>query len=377
MKGVTRRIAIAAAALAFGATACAQPMIEWVVPAVPTNKPQTPEQVEAGRQKGRILPPPEALQPTLDSALPSYQPRMEKLSGTFKGGSSDVLTVLVGKWFEKFKAYHPDVNLSIVPPYAGSLGAIELIKGDLDFVFVSRELKPGDLKSFKEKFRYDPTSIPITGGSYRHFGALDAMAFYVHKDNPFEKISYDQIDAIYSSTHHRGGKPITKWGELGLTGEWADKPIKVWGIKPWNGFEEFIRQRVLSKGDKRGEWREDINFEKVVFPMAKRVADDRYAIGYTGIAYIDQPVKVIPVSESANGPFVAPTYENVALTTYPLTRLIFFNVNKPPGKPLPPAIDELLRFVLSKEGQQVVLDHGTYIPLRASQVQGSRTQLDK
>ena len=347
-------------------------MVEWVLPAAATHTPQTPEQVELGRQRGRVLPPPEVLQPRLDSALPAYQPRKDvKLTGTFKAASSDVLTALAGLWFDKFKSYHPDVKLSIAPPYAGSLGAIELVKENLDFVFVSRELKPDDLISFRAKFGYDPLSVAISGGSYRHYGALDTMAFYVHKDNPIEKISYEQIDAIYSTTRHRGGKPITRWGELGLTGDWADKPIKAWGIKPWNGFEEFIRQRVLSVDDKRGEWREDINYEKVVFPMAGRVAADRYAIGYTGIAYLDAGVKVIPIV-TPGGAAVAPTYENVALAAYPLSRLTFFNVNKAPGKPLDPALEEFLRFILSREGQQVVLDHASYIPLRANQAQAAR-----
>jgi phosphate transport system substrate-binding protein len=363
--------------LLLAGAAHAQPMVDWVVPALPTNKPQSPGEAEAGRQRGRTLPPPEALQPALDRALPAYVPGKEKLTGTFKGASSDVLTVLVNLWLERFRKYHPDVNLSISPPYAGSLGAIELVKGDLDFVFVSRELKPDDLTQFKGKYGYDPLSVPVVGGSYRHFGALDAMAFYVHKDNPLEKITYQQIDSIYSSTRHRGGKPITKWGDLGLGGEWADQPIKPWGIKPWNGFEEFIRQRVLSVDGKRGEWRDDIGYEKVVFPMARRVAEDRYAIGYTGIAYLDAPVKVIPVSEGAAGPFQAPTYENVALAAYPLSRLSFFNVNKAPGKPLAPALDEFLRFVLSREGQQVVLDHASYIPLRGFQAQASRALLSK
>ena len=349
------------------------PMLEWVQPATATNKPQTPEQVEAGRQRGRQLPPPEILQPRLDSALPAYQVREgQKLSGNFKGGASDVLTALAGLWFEKFKRYHPDVKLSIAPPYAGSLGAIELVKENLDFVFVSRELKPDDLVSFRAKFGYDPLSVPISGGSYRHFGALDAMAFFVHKDNPIEKISYEQIDAIYSNTRHRSGKAVTQWGGLGLTGEWADKPIKAWGIKPWNGFEEFIRQRVLSVDDKRGEWREDINYEKVVFPMAGRVAADRFAIGYSGIAYLDAGVKVISIV-TPTGAVVAPTYENVVLASYPLSRLTFFNVNKAPGKPLDPALEEFLRFILSREGQQVVLDHASYIPLRAGQAQAARS----
>jgi phosphate transport system substrate-binding protein len=288
-----------------------------------------------------------------------------------------VLKVLVEKWFEKFKTYHPETTLTISPPYAGSLGAIELVKGDLDFVFVSRELKPDDIKGFKDKFGYNPLSVPVSGGSYRHYGALDAIAFYVNKDNPIEKISFDQLDAMYSSTHHRGGKPITKWGDLGLSGEWADKPVKLYGIKPWNGFEEFIRQRVLSVGDKRGEWREDIAFEKVVFPMAKKVSDDRYGIGYSGIAYLDAAVKVIPVVEKTGTPPQAPTYENVALATYPLSRLTFFNTNKAPGKPLNPALDEFLRFVLSREGQQIVLDQASYIPLRGNQVQSGRALLGK
>ena len=368
--------AVVATGLAWlSGTAVAQPMVEWVVPAMPSNKPQTAEQAEAGRQRGRELPAPEILQPRLDSALPEFVPRKEKLSGSFKGGSSDVLTRLVVIWFERFRKYHPGVTLSIAPPYAGSLGAIELVKENLDFVFVSRELRPDDLKDFKAKFGYGPLSVPVSGGSFRHFGALDAMAFFVHKDNPLEKISYDQIDAIYSSTQHRGGKAISTWGQLGLAGEWADKPINAWGIRPWNGFEEFIRQRVLSVGDKRGEWRVGVNFEKVVFPMATRVAEDKFAIGYSGLAYLDAAVKVIPVSERAGGPFLAPSYENVAAATYPLSRLTFFNANKAPGKPLPPVLDEFLRFVLSREGQQAVLDHASYIPLRAGQAQASRVLL--
>jgi phosphate transport system substrate-binding protein len=352
-------------------------MVEWVVPALSPNKPQTPEQAEDGRKSGRKLPSPEILQPALDPALPAYQPRKERLTGAFKGGASDVLVVLVQKWFEKFKTHHPGVSLSISPPYAGSLGAAELVKENLDFVFVSRELRPDDVRDFRAKFGYNPLSVPICGGSYRHFGALDAIAFFVHKDNPLEKLTFDQLDAIYSSTHHRGGKPVTKWGDLGLSGEWADKPIRAYGIKPWNGFEEFVRQRVLSKGERRGEWREDIGFEKVVFPMAKHVADDRYGIAYSGVAYIDQGVRVLPVSANLGDAPQAPTYENVALATYPLSRLVFFNVNKAPGKGLPPALDELLRFILSREGQQVVLEQAIYLPVRAHQVDGSRALLGR
>jgi phosphate transport system substrate-binding protein len=367
--------AFAVAANAFAQAGETRPIVEWLTPAPLPNKPQTPEQAEEGRKFGRKLPPPEVLQPTLDQELPAYQPRKQKLTSTFRGGASDVMVVLVQKWFDKFKSYHPEVKLSISPPYAGSLGAVELVKENLDFVFVSRELRPDDVQAFKSKFGYPPLSVPVSGGSYRHFGALDAVVFFVNKDNPIETLAFDQIDAIYSTTHHRGSKPIRKWGELGLTGEWADKAISAYGIKPWNGFEEFVRQRVLSKAGLRGEWRDDIAFEKVVFPMAKNVAGNRYGIGYSGLAYLDHGVRVLPLIANPGDEPQPPTYENVALATYPLSRLLFFNVNRPPGKSLHPGLDEFLRFVLSREGQQIVLENAIYVPLRANQVQASRTLL--
>ena len=348
-------------------------MVEWLTPPLPSNQKQTDAQAEAGKNFGRTSPAPEILQPMLDAALPAYQPRQDlKLTGSFKGAASDVLPGLVKLWIAAFTKYYPNVKIEVGPPYAGSLGAKELVKGNLDFVFVSRELKPDDITDFRAKFGYNPLSVPISGGSYRHYGFLDAVAFFVNKENPIEKISFSQLDQILSSTHHRGGAAITTWGQLGLTGEWADKPVNIYGIKPWNGFEEFIRQRVLSIASKRGEWRDGIHFDPVVFPIAQRVAGDRYGIGYSGIAYIDAGVKMLPLGESENGPFYAPTYENVARATYPLSRLLYFNTNKAPRKPLNPAIEEFLRFILSREGQQIVLDQALYIPLRAGQADQAR-----
>ena len=191
-------------------------MVEWVIPPLKTNAPQTPAQAEESRLKGRELPAPEILQPVLDRSLPSYVPRAGlTLQGSFSGSASDVLVVLAERLFEKFKTYHPKVAFSISPPYAGSLGAVELVKQKVDFVFVSLELRPVYVADFHAKFGYDPLSVPILGGSYRHFGALDAVGFFVHKDNPLESITFDQIDALYSSTLLRAGKPARTWGDLG------------------------------------------------------------------------------------------------------------------------------------------------------------------
>jgi phosphate transport system substrate-binding protein len=354
-----------------------QSIVEWVAPAASTNRPQTDAEAAAGRASGRKLPTPEILQPTLDASLQPYQPRAgRKLTGKFKAAASDVLPGLARMWIAAFHQYYPGIEIEVSPPYAGSLGAQELVKGSLDLVFVSRELRPDDITGFRAKFNYDPLSVPICGGTYRHFGFLDAIGFFVHKDNPIEKLTFQQLDGLLSATRHRGAAALTKWGDLGLTGEWAEKPIHVYGVQPWNGFEEFVRQRVLSIPGKRGEWRDGIQFDKVVFPLAGRVATDRYGIGYAGLAYVDAAVKLLALAPENGGDAYAPTYENVAAATYPLSRLVFLNLNRAPGKPLNPALQEFLRFILSREGQRIVLNQAVYLPLRESQAAQSRARLE-
>ncbi len=371
-------ISLAAAGSAAAQQTPAPAAVEWLLPPAPPVKPQTDDEKQRGMTSGRDLPPLELLQPTLDPGLPAYQPRSgAKLQGHFKAAASDVLPGLAKAWVAAFRVYHPGVRIDVDPPYAGSLGAKELVKGNLDFVFVSRELKPDDITDFHTKFGYDPLSVPVSGGSYRHFGFLDAVGFIVNKDNPIERLTFDQLDALFSSTRFRGTPAATTWGDLGLTGEWANKPVHLVGVKPWNGFEEFIRQRVLSTPGHRGEWRDGIDYSPTVFPIADKVAKDRYAIAYDGLAYLNAPVKVLPVAARAAGAFYAPSYENVASADYPLSRLIFFNLNKAPGKPLDPAAAEFLRFVLSRQGQAIVQAQRLYLPLRAGQVQSSLSLLTR
>jgi phosphate transport system substrate-binding protein len=344
-------------------------MVEWLTPAFVSNPPPTEKDKEGFRAHGRQEPTPEILRPALDPALPRYQPTAGlKLSGTVKGTTSDTMPGQVKAWVEAFKKYQPGVTVEVSAPYAGSTGARDLIKGTNDFVFAARELKPEDYTDFKAKFGYDPFVVPVSGASYRHFGFTDAHVFFVNKANPLEKISFDQLDSIFSSTRIRGGKPITTWGQLGLIGEWADKPIHLYGIKPWNGFEEYIRQRVLSRNGRRGEWRDGMTLDDLVFQNARRVAADRYGIGYCGLSDVDAGVRILPLGETDKGPFYPPSYENVARAVYPLSRLLYLAANKPPGKPLRPELAELLRFILSREGQQVVLSHGVYLPLRSEQL---------
>ena len=351
--------------------------VEWVTPATPVARPRSDEEKALGIEQGRPPPAPEFLQPALDSALPAYRPHNERsLRGRLRAAASDILPGLVHAWITEFQAFFPDIEIDLSPPYAGSLGALELIEGNIDLAFVSRELKPTDIASFQEEFEYPPLSIPIVGGSYRHYGFLDALAVFVHESNPLKEISLKLLDATFSTTLHRGGAAVETWGDLGLTGDWATQPVSRYGVKPWNGFEEFFRQRVLNAGGRRGEWRTDVNFDKLVFPTAGRVALDPNAIGYTGIAYLNAPVRILPIRVAGTGPVLAPSYDNVASAAYPLSRLIYLNFNRPPGEPVPAAIAEFVRFILSAQGQQLVLEHGVFLPLRAKQVVESLEYLD-
>lgn len=341
--------------------------VSWQLPVEPTHPPQTKAQDDYGMQHGRPLPPREVLQPSLDPALPGFQPRHgADFHGTLRLMGSDVLPALVRAWVRSFTRRYPRAHVVFGPPFEGSDAAKALIAGNIDIAFVSRELKPGDVASFHAKYGYAPTSVPVSGGSWRQYGFLDAVAFIVNPANPVRQLSLEQLDSVFSSSHLRGDPAAVTWGQLGATGEWASRPVHVYAIKPWNGFEEFVRERVLDANGRRGEWRAGIHLDPTVFPLARRVAADPDAIGYTGLAFVDSPVKVLAVGEGANA--VAPSYTDVALARYPLSRVVYANVNRRPGEALPPAVREFLRFILSRQGQQAVRQEGIFLPLREFQV---------
>ncbi|GFZ52410.1 hypothetical protein JCM24511_10183 [Saitozyma sp. JCM 24511] len=335
--------------------------------------PQNDTGVQYGIDYGRQLPRPETLQPTLDKDLPHYKPvDAYSLNGNYTFASSDVLTELGNNILREFNRYYPNLHLYNPPPHAGSTGATELGQGTLQAVFVSRELRPADIVQFNQSFGYTPTSVPIFGGSWRQYGFLDTCGFVVNPSNPLNKLTYKQLDSIFSVTRARGGKPIVTWGDLGLTGEWSNKNITVYGLTPWNGFEEFIRQRVLSYNGVRGLWRSAINtnstaadpnqvadpnvhWSATIFNLTRYVSEDQYGLAYTGMAYVDRPVKVLSISVNDSGPYFAPSYENVATAEYPLARNVYLNVNKKPGQRLDPVLSELYKFIWSYEGQSLVV----------------------
>ena len=344
--------------------------VQWQLPPAPVHAKQTRAQDLAGMRQGRKLPRPEVLQPTLDPTLGSFKPRYGRgLTGTLRLMCSDTMPALVRAWIRSFRHYYPRVRILFGPPFEGSDGAGALLRGRIDVAFVSRELKPTDETAFQAKYGYRPTSVPVSGGSWRQFGYLDAVTVIVNPHNPVEHLTLRQLDAIFSRSHLRGDRAALTWGAVGARGAWADRPIHVYGIKPWNGFEEFVRQRVLDAGGNRGHWRRGMHFDRTVFPVARRIAADPDGIGYTGLAFVDAPVKVVALGRG--GQAVSPTYTNVALDRYPLSRLVYANVNLPPERALHPAVQEFLRLILSRQGQQDVRSEGVFVPLRAFQVRAA------
>ena len=328
--------------------------------------------------QGRPRPTPEAalFQPRLDPLLQPYRPLHTNLKGALKGMASDILPGLAKLWIEGFERFHPGITIACDPPYGGRIGAVELIDGKIDFALVSRELIPTDREQFKARFGYEPLSIPVSGGSFRLFGFLDAIAIIASRDNPVEKITLAQFDAAFSQTRHLGKAPLRTWGDLGLTGAWAARPVKPIGVKPWNGFEEFMRQRALSGDGRRGEWRTDIPTDELVFPMTTHVSRDEEAISFTGMSFLMGGVKTLAVARDEHGPYVTPTFENVANWSYPLARVFYINVNRKPGAPLDPVLDEFIRFILSRDGQALIVKDALFLPLSANLTAKSRTFLD-
>lgn len=297
----------------------------------------------------------------VDRAIPSYLP-VKGLSGSLKGVESNTVTDLQQKWIDGFTKIYPNVKISVDIGGSGQ-GGPRLTSGTADFAFIAREMMGREETPFVDKFGYEPLAISVSGGSYAVKAFTDCIVFIVNKDNPVNQITYPQLDAIYSLTHNRGIKePITKWGQLGVTGEWAEQPIHVWGVEIPNGYDNFVNMHVLANG----QWREGIKTEHTVIPLSDRVATDKYALSYTGLAWNTNPgTKVLKLSVHPGDPAIEPTFDTVASQTYPLSRTIYMFVNRPPGKPLNRVLQEFIRYALSREGQQAIADDAIFTPLPA------------
>ena len=298
---------------------------------------------------------------TLDAGLPAYQPT-SGISGNLSSVGSDTMNNLMTLWGETFSRQYPNVRLQ-VEGKGSSTAPPALIEGTAQFGPMSRPMKPTEIDAFEKKYGYKPTEIRTS---------FDALALFVNRDNPLEKLTLAQADAVFSKTRRRGApQDATNWGGLGLTGEWANRPISLYGRNSASGTYGFFKEHVLENGDYKDTVKEQPGSASVV----QGITADRYGMGYSGIGYKTSGVKVVPLAEKDGGTFSSGSYEDVVNGTYPLSRYLYLYINKGPGKPLDPLVREFLKLVLSREGQEVVVKDG-YLPLTGEIVTAERGKVE-
>jgi phosphate transport system substrate-binding protein len=290
---------------------------------------------------------------------------------------ADVMDEMTLGWAKLVRKAYPRLSVTIEARASGS-GAPGLISGKGHLAPVGREMLPAEEAAFTEHFGYAPTRFRVATGSVGSLGKTAASIIMVDKDNPISCLSLLQLDAIYSKDRLRGGNAVSTWSDLGVTGNWASRPIHLYGLRHPNGIESYFQERVMNGG----AYRDDIDFVKgagfvhafnvAAKDMAKRPGGLTYAL----IANIEANTRVVPLSEEDGGKCVSPTTKTIYDHSYALSRYVYIYVNKAPDKPLEPKVAEFLRAVLSYEGQKAVADDRVYIPLMPSVVQEERTKLE-
>lgn len=287
---------------------------------------------------------------SLDSGLKIYV-KSSGVSGNLSSVGSDTLANLMTLWAEEFKHQYPNVNIQIQA--AGSSTAPPaLTEGTSNLGPMSRKMKSKEIASFEKKYGYKPTPIRV---------AIDALAVYVHKDNPIKGMTIPQVDAIFSSTRKCGyDKDIKNWGDMDLTGSWKNRRIQIYGRNSVSGTYGYFKKKALCKGD----YKNTVNEQPGSASVVQSVSTSLNGIGYSGIGYRTSGVRAVPLTKKAGKDFVEATNENAISGKYPLARFLYVYINKKPNKPLAPLEREFLKLVLSRAGQKVVIKDG-YIPLPA------------
>ena len=295
--------------------------------------------------------------PKLDSALTAYK-AAPGVSGNLSSIGSDTLNNLMTQWAETFSRFYPNAKVQIEGK-GSSTAPPALISGTAQLGPMSRAMKGTEIDQFEKKYGCKPTFIRTS---------VDALAVFVNKDNPIKCLTLAQVDAVFSKSRRAGYKEdIKTWGQLGLTGDWANRPISLYGRNSASGTYGFFKEHTLKNGDYKTTVKEQPGSSAVI----QGVTEDRYGIGYSGIGYRTSSVKVVPLAETDKGPYSDGSYPDVVSGKYPLWRFLYIYVNKAPGKPLNPLVGEFVKLIFSKQGQEAVVKDGYYplgAPMAATEV---------
>jgi phosphate transport system substrate-binding protein len=283
----------------------------------------------------------------LDETLPEYK-KVSGISGNVSSVGSDTLANMMTFWAEDFKRTYPNVNIQIQA--AGSSTAPPaLTEATSNLGPMSRKMKSREIEAFQKRYGYKPTKVRV---------AIDALAVFVHKDNPIEGLSIAQVDAIFSHNRKCGlDKGVERWGDLALTGAWVGKDIQLYGRNSVSGTYGYFKKKALCKGD----FKNNVNEQPGSASVVQSVSASLNGIGYSGIGYRTSGVRALPLAKKGSG-FIEANMDNAISGKYPLSRYLYIYVNKHPNKPLAPMEAEFLKLILSKSGQKIVEKDG-YIPL--------------
>ncbi len=287
----------------------------------------------------------------LDPALTPYK-AVSGVSGNISSIGSDTLNNLMTHWAETFQRFYPNTKVQIEGK-GSSTAPPAMISGTAQLGPMSREMKGTEIDQFEKKFGYKPTAIRTS---------VDALAVFVNKDNPIKCLTMAQVDAIFSKSRRAGYKEdVATWGQVGLTGEWATKPISLYGRNSASGTYGFFKEHALKNGDLKDSVKEQPGSAAVV----QGVTVDRFGAGYSGIGYATAGVRPVPLADKGGGKCVEAVADNAYSGAYPMARFLFVYINKAPGKGLDPLTREFVKVILAKEGQEGVIKDG-YFPIPAS-----------
>jgi phosphate transport system substrate-binding protein len=300
-------------------------------------------------------------QTPVNPALPSYK-KTSGISGTLNSIGSDTMNNLMTFWAEAFKEFYPNVRIQVEGKGSGTAPPA-LIAQTAQLGPMSRPMKDIEIDQFENAFGYKPAVFRV---------AIDAIAVYVNMDNPLRSLTMKQLDAIFSRTRRGGGLyDITSWGQLGLGGRWVHRPISLYGRNSASGTYGYFKEHALFKGDFKSTVKEQPGSGSVVHSITQ----DRDAIGYAGIGYITSGVHALSLKMNDAGDPVELSVQTALSGEYPLSRFLYIYVNKNANEPPDPLVREFIKFVLSKEGQQMVVKDG-YLPLPRKIVEEELAKLE-
>lgn len=289
-------------------------------------------------------------QASVDEELREYRP-VSGISGTISSVGSDTLANLMTYWTEEFQRHYPNVTMQ-VQAAGSSTAPPALAEGTSNFAPMSRAMRPREIEAFERRNGYPPTEIRV---------AIDALAVFVHKDNPLVGLNIEQIDAIFSATRRCGSNhDVNRWGDLGLTGNWVTRDIQLYGRNSVSGTYGYFKDAALCGGD----FKNGVNEQPGSASVVQSISTATNAIGYSGIGYLTSGVRALPLAHGNSTDYVAVNAETAGSGEYPLSRFLYVYVNKHPNRPLDPVTAEFVKMIFSKQGQTIVNNDG-YVPVPA------------